>query len=96
MNVMVDLRESVPKVKETFNGVDFATLQDLLDKFEDLVYELARKEEEIGYKHLEDLAYILVPLKNLENDIDSAIISEDEMFEVVDLIGGEYPHCNSR
>ena len=47
MNVMVDLRESVPKVKETFNGVDFVTLQDLLDKFEDLVYELASKEEEI-------------------------------------------------
>ena len=40
---------------------------------------VARKEEEIGYKHLEDLAYILVPLKNLENDIDSAIISEDEI-----------------
>lgn len=47
MNVMVDLRESVPKVKETFNGVDFVTLQDLLDKFEDLVYKLASKEEEI-------------------------------------------------
>ena len=47
MNVMVDLRERVPKVKETFNGVDFVTLQDLLDKFEDLVYELASKEEEI-------------------------------------------------
>ena len=46
MNVMVDLRESDPKVKETFNGVDFVTLQDLLDKFEDLVYELASKEEE--------------------------------------------------
>ena len=25
-----------------------------------------------------------------------SIISEDEMFDVVDLIGGEYPHCNSR
>ena len=47
MNVMVDFRESVPKVKETFNGVDFVTLQDLLDKFEGLVYELASKEEEI-------------------------------------------------
>lgn len=40
---------------------------------------VARKEEEIGYKHLEDLAYILVPLKNLENEIDSSIISEDEI-----------------
>ncbi len=40
---------------------------------------VSRKEEEIGYKHLEDLAYILVPLKNLENEIDSAIISEDEI-----------------
>ena len=40
---------------------------------------VSRKEEEIGYKHLEDLAYILVPLKNLENEINSAIISEDEI-----------------
>ena len=40
---------------------------------------VARKEEEIEYKHLEDLAYILVPLKNLENEIDSSIISEDEI-----------------
>ena len=29
-------------------------------------------------------------------DGNVSIISEDEMFEVVDLIGGEYPHCNSR
>lgn len=47
MNVMVDLRESAPKVKKTFNGVDFVSLQDLLDKFEDLVYELASEEEKI-------------------------------------------------
>lgn len=45
-------------------------------RFKDYV---SRKEEEIGYKHLEDLAYILVPLKNLENEINSAIISEDEI-----------------
>ena len=29
-------------------------------------------------------------------DGNVSIISEDEMFEVVDLIGGEYPLCNSR
>ncbi|MDU4326635.1 MAG: endonuclease MutS2, partial [Clostridium celatum] len=40
---------------------------------------ISRKEEEVGYRHLEDLASILVPLKNLENEIDSAIISEDEI-----------------
>lgn len=40
---------------------------------------VSRKEEEIGYKHLEDLAYILVPIKNLENEINLAIISEDEI-----------------
>ena len=40
---------------------------------------VVRKEEEIGYKHLEDLAYILVPLKGLESEIDNAIISEEEI-----------------
>ena len=40
---------------------------------------VARKEDEIGYKNLEDLAYILVPLKNLESEIDTAIISEEEI-----------------
>ena len=36
--------------------------------------------------------------KQVEKIFDGnvSIISEDEMFEVVDLIGGEYPHCNSR
>ena len=42
-------------------------------KFKDYV---ARKDDEIGYKNLEDLAYILVPLKNLESEIDNAIISQ--------------------
>lgn len=45
-------------------------------KFKDYV---ARKDDEIGYKNLEDLAYILVPLKNLESEIDNAIISEEEI-----------------
>ena len=45
-------------------------------KFKDYV---ARKDDEIGYKNLEDLAYILVPLKNFESEIDNAIISEEEI-----------------
>ena len=40
---------------------------------------VSRKEEEVGYKNLEDLAYILIPIKNLENEIDTAIISEEEI-----------------
>lgn len=40
---------------------------------------VSRKEDEIGYKNLEDLASILVPLKGLESEIDTAIISEDEI-----------------
>ncbi len=40
---------------------------------------VARKDDEIGYKNLEDLAYILAPLKSLETEIDTAIISEEEI-----------------
>lgn len=40
---------------------------------------ISRKEEEVGYKHLEDLSYILIPIKNLENEIEVAIISDDEI-----------------
>ena len=45
-------------------------------RFKDYV---SRKDDEIAYKNLEDLAYILVPLKNLENEIDNVIISEEEI-----------------
>lgn len=40
---------------------------------------IERKEDEISYKHLEDLAYILTPLKKLESDIENAIVSEEEI-----------------
>lgn len=40
---------------------------------------VSRKEEEVAYKNLEDLAYILVPIKNLENEIETSIISEEEI-----------------
>ena len=38
-----------------------------------------RKEDEVAYKNLEDLAYILTPVKSLENDIETAIVSEEEI-----------------
>lgn len=40
---------------------------------------IERKEDEISYKHLEDLAYILTPLKKLESNIENAIVSEEEI-----------------
>lgn len=40
---------------------------------------IERKEDEISYKHLEDLAYILTPIKKLENEIEKAIVSEEEI-----------------
>ena len=40
---------------------------------------IERKEDEISYKHLEDLAYILTPLKKLESEIENAIVSEEEI-----------------
>ncbi|MBM6859937.1 endonuclease MutS2 [Clostridium saudiense] len=40
---------------------------------------IERKEDEISYKHLEDLAFILTPLRKLESDIENAIVSEEEI-----------------
>ncbi|HEX9025830.1 MAG TPA: endonuclease MutS2 [Clostridium sp.] len=38
-----------------------------------------REEAEKAYPRLEDLAYILVPIKTLEDEIDRAIVSEEEI-----------------
>jgi DNA mismatch repair protein MutS2 len=38
-----------------------------------------REEVEKAYQRLEDLAYILVPIKTLESEIERAIVSEDEI-----------------
>ncbi|MEG2109209.1 MAG: endonuclease MutS2 [Clostridium sp.] len=38
-----------------------------------------RQEEEVAYPIIEDLAYILEPLKALEEAIETAIVSEDEV-----------------
>lgn len=40
---------------------------------------IERKEDEVSYRHLEDLAYILTPIKSLEQEIENAIVSEDEI-----------------
>lgn len=45
-----------------------------------------RKEDEVAYKNLEDLAYILTPVKSLENDIETAIISEEEISDKASAI----------
>lgn len=40
---------------------------------------ISRGEEEIAYPKLEDLAYILTPIKPLEQEIENAIVSEEEI-----------------
>ncbi|MGL5381443.1 endonuclease MutS2 [Clostridium sp.] len=40
---------------------------------------ISRNEEEISYPKLEDLAYILTPIKFLEDEIENAIVSEEEV-----------------
>ncbi len=40
---------------------------------------ISRKEDEISYRNLEDLAEILIAIKPLEDAIDTAILSEDEI-----------------
>ncbi|WP_455809970.1 endonuclease MutS2 [Clostridium butyricum] len=38
-----------------------------------------REDFEKAYERLEDLAYILIPVKNLEDDIERSIVSEEEI-----------------
>ena len=40
---------------------------------------ISRGEDEISYPKLEDLAYILTPIKSLEQEIENDIISEEEI-----------------
>ncbi|MEG2291341.1 MAG: endonuclease MutS2 [Clostridium sp.] len=40
---------------------------------------ISRGQEEIAYPKLEDLAYILTPIKSLEDEIENAIVSEEEI-----------------
>ncbi|MGL5352977.1 MAG: endonuclease MutS2, partial [Clostridium sp.] len=40
---------------------------------------ISRNEDEIAYPKLEDLAYILTPIKTLEQEIENAIVSEKEI-----------------
>ncbi|MGL5085258.1 MAG: endonuclease MutS2, partial [Clostridium sp.] len=40
---------------------------------------ISRSEDEIAYPKLEDLAYILTPIKPLELEIENAIVSEEEI-----------------
>lgn len=40
---------------------------------------ISRGEDEIAYPKLEDLAYILTPIKSLEDEIENAIVSEEEV-----------------
>ena len=76
-----DVREGIEKAKK--GGV--LTLGQLLRiggmlkcsrRFKDYV---SRREDEKEHLILEDLAYILTPIKNLENSIEVSIVSEEEV-----------------
>ena len=76
-----DVREGIEKAKK--GGV--LTLGQLLRiggmlkcsrRFKDYV---SRREDEKEHLILEDLAYILTPIKNLENSIEISIVSEEEV-----------------
>lgn len=45
-DIYIDLRTQSKTIKENFNNKDFISIDELLDKFEDLIFELEGVKEE--------------------------------------------------
>lgn len=45
-DIYIDLRTQSKTIKENFNSKDFISIDELLDKFEDLIFELESVKEE--------------------------------------------------
>ena len=45
-DIYIDLRTQSKTIKENFNNKDFISIDELLDKFEDLIFELETIKEE--------------------------------------------------
>ncbi|MFR2527195.1 MAG: endonuclease MutS2 [Clostridium paraputrificum] len=76
-----DVREGIERAKKggCLNPAQLLYIGNMLRCTSRIQEYLTRKEEEESFLKLEDLAYILTPIKNLENEIENAIVSEEEI-----------------
>lgn len=76
-----DVREGIERAKKggCLNPAQLLYIGNMLRCTSRIQEYLTRKEEEESFPKLEDLAYILTPIKNLENEIEYAIVSEEEI-----------------
>ncbi|MDY4721173.1 MAG: endonuclease MutS2 [Clostridium paraputrificum] len=76
-----DVREGIERAKKggCLNPAQLLYIGIMLRCTSRIQEYLTRKEEEESFLKLEDLAYILTPIKNLENEIENAIVSEEEI-----------------
>ena len=76
-----DVREGIERAKKggCLNPAQLLYIGTMLRCTSRIQEYLTRKEEEESFLKLEDLAYILTPIKNLENEIENAIVYEEEI-----------------
>lgn len=76
-----DVREGIERAKKggCLNPAQLLYIGTMLRCTSRIQEYLTRKEEEESFLKLEELAYILTPIKNLENEIENAIVSEEEI-----------------
>lgn len=76
-----DVREGIERAKKggCLNPAQLLYIGNMLRCTSRIQEYLTRKEDEESFPKLEDLAYILTPIKNLENEIENAIVSEEEI-----------------
>lgn len=76
-----DVREGIERAKKggCLNPAQLLYIGNMLRCTSRIQEYLTRKEEEESFPKLEDLAYILTPIKNLENEIEHSIVSEEEI-----------------
>ena len=76
-----DVREGIERAKKggCLNPAQLLYIGNMLRCTSRIQEYLTRKEEEESFPKLEDLAYILTPIKNLENEIENSIVSEEEI-----------------
>lgn len=78
---LFDVREGVERAKKggVLSAGQLLKIGGMLKCSRRFKEYISRREDEVSHVILEDLAYILTPIKNLEEIIEMSIISEDEI-----------------
>ncbi|AGX42225.1 endonuclease MutS2 [Clostridium saccharobutylicum] len=78
---LFDIHEGIERAKKggTLTPEQLLKVGGMLRASRNMKEFFQREEVEKAYERLEDLAYILVPVKSLENEIERSIVSEEEI-----------------